>query len=622
MVAQFGVLGPVQITVGGTDVPVGGPKQRCVMGLLLLEPGRVVPTSRIAEAVWGADRPVEMTNALQAAVSRLRRVLSTRTDARLVSRADGYQLDVDEDQVDVHRARRLTAAARAGAAAGAEERATRLFEQALSLWRGRPFANVESALVQDRLVPQLELEYLGTVVESHDCALRMGHGARLIPQLSRLVEEHPFEQRLRSQLLIALYVAGRTVEALREYYRLRTVLVDELGIEPDEDLRRMHQAILRGVPASDLLRAHVPGAPVPPAVAVPSRLPPATDVLVGREAQVRQLTEWFGDSYGRPATAVLTGPPGAGKTALALHVARALGHRRFPDGQLYAGLDAAQNDPVGVLSSFLVELGVAPVDVPRRWDECVTRFRDLVAGRRILAVLDGVGDAASIARLLTAVEGCGVLLTTSGNVPDRPGALRIELDGLDREPSVRALAVIAGADRVADEPDVAAEVARLCAYNPRAIGIVGAALRTRRRVGMTDVVRSLGALQRTAPNGSMYSFAAVSYAEQPRAVRRLFRLLDMFDLPPVTARSLALVFGPAEPDVEQTLELLIRTRLVEAVGGSDETRYHIPAGVRSFARWHQDSDVDDAELVGLAGRMVRSWLSTVADSGHQDQPCS
>lgn len=615
MVAQFGVLGTVQVTVDGTDLPVGGPKQRCVMGMLLLEPGRVVPTGRIAEAVWGADRPAEMTNALQAAASRLRRVLATRTEARLVGRADGYQLEVDEDQVDVHRSRRLIAAARTHVATGAEARATQLFEQALSLWRGRPFANVDSALVQDRLVPPLSQEYLGALVESQDCALRMGHGARLIPQLSRLVEEYPFEQRLRAQLLVALYDAGRAVDALREYYRLRTVLVNELGIEPDDELRSMHQAILRGVPAGELVRTHVPGAPAArPVVDVSSQLPQPADPVLGREDQFRRLVAWFEESRDRQA--VLAGDPGVGKTALALWVARALAERCFPDGQLYADLGADHRDPVEVVAGFLLSLGIPAADVPRRWDECVARLRDAVDGRRVLVVFDGAGEESATARLLTAVDGCGVLVTTSGTVPEMAGALRIRLDGLDPLSSVAALV---GVDRFDAEP-AAAEVVRLCAYNARAIGLVGAALRMRPERGLAEVVARLTELRGT--DTVLHSGAAIGYERQSPTVRRLFRLLDLFDLPPLPLPSLALVFGTTEQEAEQTVGLLARARLVEALGGADGPRYRIPSGIRTFASRHPDLDVDDTELISHAGRVVRSWLSTVGAPSHQVQPRS
>lgn len=624
MVAQFGVLGTVQVTVDGTDLPVGGPKQRCVMGMLLLEPGRVVPTGRIAEAVWGADRPAEMTNALQAAASRLRRVLATRTEARLVGRADGYQLEVDEDQVDVHRSRRLIAAARTHVATGAEPRATQLFEQALSLWRGRPFANVDSALVQDRLVPPLSQEYLGALVESQDCALRMGHGARLIPQLSRLVEEYPFEQRLRAQLLVALYDAGRAVDALREYYRLRTVLVNELGIEPDDELRSMHQAILRGVPAGQLVRTHVPGVPAArPVVDVSSQLPQladpvdSADAVLGREDQFRRLVAWFDESPDRPA--VLAGDPGVGKTALALRVARALAERCFPDGQLYADLGADHRDPVEVVAGFLLTLGVPAADVPRRWDECVARLRDAVDGRRVLVVLDGAGEESATARLLTAVDGCGVLVTTSGTVPELAGALRVRLDGLDPRSSVAALAAIVGADRIDAEP-AAAEVVRLCAYNARAIGLVGAALRMGPDRGLAEVADRLTELRGT--DTVLHSGTAIGYERQSPTVRRLFRLLDLFDLPPLPLPSLALVFGMTEQEAERTVGLLSRARLVEALGGVDGPRYRIPGGIRTFASRHPDLDVDDTELISHAGRVVRSWLSTVGAPSHQDQPSS
>ena len=258
--AWFGLLGPVAAVVDGTRVSLGGPKQRCVLSLLLLEPGRVVSRERIVDAVWGDDPPDGAANALQAAVSRLRRVLRGHMGTSLVAHGSGYLVEVDPAQVDLHRFRELTVRARQCVQDGDDAGAAPLFDRAIALWRGQPLAGIDSDLMQQRVVPGLERERISALVDSHDLALRMDQGARLVPQLTQLVEEHPFEERLRVQLMLALQGRGQLAAALDVYRRWRALLADEHSLEPSEDIQRLQQSMLRGSPAAALVQRYAAAA--------------------------------------------------------------------------------------------------------------------------------------------------------------------------------------------------------------------------------------------------------------------------------------------------------------------------------------------------------------------------
>lgn len=302
--AMFGLLGPVEAVVDGERVSLGGPKQRCVLSLLLLEPGRVVSKERIIDAVWGEDPPDGAANALQAAVSRLRRVLGGQMGTSLVAHGSGYLVEVDPARVDLHRFRELATRARQSTQDGDDAAAAPLFDRAIALWRGRPLAGIDSDLVQQRVVPGLDRERISALVDSHDLALRMDQGARLVPQLTHLVEEHPFEERLHVQLMLALQSRGQLAAALDVYRKWRTLLADEHGLEPSEDIQRLHQSMLRGTPAATLVKRY---AAAPPARAVSAATGEVSATVAAYRAQ-RPLARLAFGLFGLAEVECLTAP--------------------------------------------------------------------------------------------------------------------------------------------------------------------------------------------------------------------------------------------------------------------------------------------------------------------------
>jgi DNA-binding SARP family transcriptional activator len=237
-VLEFRILGPLEVLKDGVSVPLAGQKQRALLALLLVRANDVVPTDRLVEQLWGDDAPRTASTSLQNFVSQLRKALGPEA---LETRAPGYRVQVDPEQLDLSRFDRLVRRAREAEAA---DRA-RLLEQALGLWRGSPLADFAYEPFAQHEIRRLEELRLATIEERIAADLELERHSELVPELEVLVAEHPQRERLRGQLMLALYRAGRQTEALQAYQDTRRDLVEGLGIEPGPELQRLHGAILR-----------------------------------------------------------------------------------------------------------------------------------------------------------------------------------------------------------------------------------------------------------------------------------------------------------------------------------------------------------------------------------------
>ena len=245
----FRLLGPLEVDDGDRPLPLGEGRHRIVLVLLLLHRNEAVPSERLIDALWGEAPPPTAAKVLQNHVSRLRRELGDRDGRRLQTRGHGYRLVVDGGEVD---ADRFEALLREGGQALAEERAAdaraRLLE-ALALWRGPPLADVAYEEFAQAEIARLEEQHAAAVEQRIDADLALGRHADVVPELEGLVADHPLRERLRAQLMIALYRCGRQADALEVYNAGRETLRDELGVEPGPALRELQVAILRQDPA-------------------------------------------------------------------------------------------------------------------------------------------------------------------------------------------------------------------------------------------------------------------------------------------------------------------------------------------------------------------------------------
>jgi len=583
----FRVLGAVEADVAVAGL--GGPRQRCLLGLLLLEAGRVVPAGRIAEAIWGDDPPANSRNSIQATVSRLRRVLAGLPGVRLVARGDGYALEIDPRQVDLHRFRELVGLARE--AAGSDgERAAALYEQALTLWRGAPLADVSSDLVRQRLAPALERERLAARLDQHDVLLALGRAAELTSILLELVDEHPFEQRLCGQLMRTLAAVGRPTEGLAVYQALRARLADELGLDPAEELRELEVAILRGEPQPGGGQVVPPAQPAAAGASgtrpTPAQLPADVADFTGRTAVVSSMRALLTEPAAASRVLVVSGAGGIGKSALANHVAHQIrGH--YPDGQLHATLRGATATPMDtgeVMAGFLRGLRVS--DIPQDLSERASLYRSVLADRRVLIVLDDARDAAQVRPLLPGATGCAVLVTTRPSMANLVEAKHVPLSPLTSDETTALFASITGAPRVAAEPAATDEVAAACGGLPLAVrvaagrlvarpawGVATLATRLRNRRHLLDELR-LGDLQ-------VRVTFQVSYQVLPEPTARAFRTLGVLDHPEQDLPAIAALLGLDLSTAETVLEELVDTCLLDCPAPG---RYRLHDLLHAFAR--------------------------------------
>jgi DNA-binding SARP family transcriptional activator len=477
--AEFRLLGDVEVYADGQLIKIGYAQLRNVFAVLLVEVNRPISVDQILDRVWGQRRlPRHPRRAVQHNITVLRKALGSVRDATIVHRSGGYQLTIDADTVDVHRFKALIEQARA---TQRDERAAPLFTQALRLWRGDPCAGLDTPwgnslrtlLITERQAAELDLT---------DIRLRLGQHGMLLPELSDQVQRHPLDERVAGQYLLALYRSGRQAQALEYYQQIRRSLADQLGVDPSAPLQRLYQQVLAADPAL-AAPAPRPGSGTVSAP-VPRQLPAPPPLFTGRLRELGQLSAALnaaGQPGGTMVVSAIRGTGGIGKTWLALHWA----HQhldQFPDGQLHVNLRGF--DPAGkpmpantAIRGFLDALGVDPHAVPVDDDAQVGLYRSLVAGRKMLIVLDNAHDTGQVAPLLPGGTTCTVLITSrrqlTGLVAEH-GARSLDLDVLPVADARNLLARRIGTERLAAEPQALAELLDGCAGLPLALGIVAA----------------------------------------------------------------------------------------------------------------------------------------------------
>lgn len=557
MVVEFAVLGEVRVRVGGEDLDVGPARQRSVLAVLLVEAGRTVTADQLVDRVWGERAPVRARHALYSYLCRLRAALADVAGCGIDRRGGGYVLRVDADTVDLHLFRDLLDKARA--ADGGQ--ALALYDRALGLWRGEPFAELDSpwlASVRDRVTE----ERFTAEVQRHEVALDLGMHAELLAELATATEARPFDERLAGQHVLALHRCGRRAEALTRYRQFRARLVAEIGVEPGEPLQRLHQRML-----AEQVPQPTTAVRIPP----PRQLPAASPWFVPRTRELGLLDDALA------GVVVVTGAGGTGKTSLALGWA----HRqddRFPDGQLY--VDLRGFDPVGrplcpsaALHGLLEALGVPPEQVPAGREARAARYRGLLAGKRVLVVLDNAYDADQVRPLLPGDPRCLTLVTSRDRLADlvaREGAVPVPLAVLDEDEAVSLLERRLGHGRVADEPGAVTALVAHSARLPLALAVVAGravsnpAFPLRALAAeLRDECTRLDALEADGTSAGVRTVFSWSYRTLSADAARLFRLLGTHPGPDADRFAIASLAGVEVPQARALLSELTRTHLVD-----------------------------------------------------------
>jgi DNA-binding SARP family transcriptional activator/Flp pilus assembly protein TadD len=620
---DFGVLGPVEVRARGVLVDAGHARRRAVLAVLLLELGRVVSAEALIDRVWGEDPPPSVRNVLYGHVARLRAALAGAGDGgvSLSRRGAGYLLQADPEQVDLYRFRGLTG--EAGAAAGDDVRAGALLGQALCLWRGPALAGLASGWL-DRMRASLELERTAAVLDLTDVRLRQGQHAGLVAELVAQATATPADERLIGQLMLALYRSGRQADALRWFEQTRQHLADEFGADPAPQLRALHQQILRADPALALPEPEV-SAGATPAGPAPRQLPADVAAFTGRTAELAELDKLLADAGDRRVTGVVisavSGTAGVGKTALAVHWAHRVAER-FPDGQLHVnlrGYDPAQPLTAGdALAVFLRALGVNGQDITADEDERAARYRSLLAGKRILIVLDNASDTEQVRPLLPGTAACAVLVTSRdalAGLVARHGAVRIDLDLLPLPDAVSLLCELIG-DRAAADPEATAPLARLCCRLPLALRIAAELATARPAVPLASLVAELGDQRRRLdlleaggdPRTAVRAVFSWSYQHLDADAARAFRLAGLHPGPELEPYALAALTGTGLEQARQALDVLVQAHLIQRAGHG---RYGLHDLLRAYAAELAAQDSEDEQRAALT-RLFDYYLHAAA----------
>ncbi len=472
---EFRILGPLEVRHAGRPVALGGPRQRAVLAALVARANEPASVPYLTDAIWDTP-PVAPESNLRTYIAGLRRCFTDAgaDPAGLRTQANTYVLDVDPDDIDAHQFTHWSTLGDQALEQGDHQTAAARFANALALWRGEPFEGLTVGPLLRADTTRWHDRWL-TVRERHaHSMIELGAHDDVLADLRRLVSAHPLRERLWALLLLAQYRAGRPAEALATYQDARRVLADELGVDPGAELRDLHERILRGTvaPAG---AGQQPFAPV-----TPRQLPTVPRLFTGRTPELARITEIA--AAGPPSgIAVIGGFGGTGKTSLALYWAHQHLHH-FPDGQLYVNLrgfdpTAAPVPPLSALQDFLEALGVPPSAIPAELDGCAALYRSVIAGKRMLVLLDNARDAEHAQPLLPGGDTCFALVTSRHQLTGliaAHGAQLVALDVFDTPEAREFLALTLGKERLTAEPDAATELLRHCAGLPLALAIIAA----------------------------------------------------------------------------------------------------------------------------------------------------
>ncbi|MCK2237947.1 MULTISPECIES: BTAD domain-containing putative transcriptional regulator [unclassified Crossiella] len=583
---EFRVLGPLEVRVGGVALVIGAAKQRVLLAALLLQAGDEVRFEELTGTLWESAPPASPRAALHTYVRRLRQALP---GPDLINTTEhGYRVDLAPEQLDLFRLRSLiTGAERARAAEDADSERACLAE-ALDLWRGPVLVDIPSEPLRQTDAARLSEQRLVLLERRIELDLDLGRHRELVGELTELTTRHPLRERFWEQLLLAQVRGGRQAEALRAFGRISSLLKAELGVRPGAALRALHEAILR---ADTSLYRRAQRKPVPPGP-VPAQLPADIPDFIGRAA----LTEQIGEALTGSGLVALSGPPGAGKTALAVHT----GHRlreHFPDGQLHVNLRGYAPEPAlapeQILARFLRALGVRPEQVPIRVEAQTAMYRRLLADRRVLVLLDNAADPAQIAPLLPESPGCAVLVTSRTEFPHS-----IPVGMLDPAESVDLLSSILGPAAVRAEPESVAALADTCAHLPLALRVAAANLLGHQVGDYLDQLRQGDRLAKLAVDGDAAAAVRLtfdlSYTELAPDRQYAFRTLA---LAPGTDLSLRAAAVMLDWPIDQAREVLTNLVTVSLLQTTSLDRYGYHDLIRLYAR--QKAGPDGTEVARL-----------------------
>ncbi|MGV9385183.1 AfsR/SARP family transcriptional regulator [Nonomuraea sp. NPDC003707] len=635
----FTLLGPVRVLREEREVRLGGPQQRAFLALLLAAAGQPVGVDDLVDGLWGQDPPPTALNVLHRNVGRLRRALEPGLPAReagrwLLPAAGGYRLAVDAAGADLLRFRDQVARARAAAAEDRPAEAVEHYVRALGLWQGAVAAGIPPAVRARPVFVALDREYAAAVGVAANYALAVGRPAPLLPAVRAAAEREPLDELLQARLVQLLAATGRRSAARDHYLQVRARLAEDLGIDPGPELTAAGEDVLHR-PAAHGAHATMTGPAGPTArpsmtrptqpgvwasVARPAQLPADPPVFEGRHTELAQLPSPEEDHAGPDAAQVrvIYGMGGIGKTTLAVHWAHQVAHH-YADGQLFLNLRGFHSSDQAMsageaLDALLAGLGVAAEEIPVDVEARAALFRDRVAGRRMLLLLDNARDVRQVRPLLPASPGCLVIVTSRNRLDGLAGAHPLVLEPLPAREAADLLRARLGAARVEAEPDATAQILSLCGGLPLALVAVAAHALTHPSFTLASIAAELRqargnldgftGFDATAAPQAVFSW---SYRALTPAAARLFRLLGTAPGPDISASAAAGLAGLSLSGVRPPLlELTAAHLLTEHVPG----RFTFHDLIRAYAAETAAEEEADHDVTAALHRLLDHYLRT------------
>ncbi|WP_089251796.1 AfsR/SARP family transcriptional regulator [Asanoa hainanensis] len=615
------ILGAVEIVADGVVAALTSAPARTVLAALALRSGVLVQVDDLVDMVWGAAPPRTAVNQLQIAVHRIRRAFAPaglNPQVLLATHPAGYRLAADAVEVDLGAFRSLTAGAAQRAASADWSGASKGYEAALRLWRGRACQDASGERIRSAggLLDAERMEAL-----QRHLAVDLLAGRPVTEQTADLVLAEPLRERFWVLHVLGLALEGRQAEALAAYRRAQQVLADELGLDPGAELRSLERHVLLGDTGAGvaLVRAWFGGSPARPAPRV-LQLPADVAYFTGRVAELERVGALLSGAFARPVTVCASGLGGAGKTTLAVHLAH-----RLDTEAVFVDLHGTEPSPpeaYQVMGSILRSLGLPGPSVPSDRDARAGLYRSTMAERRPLLVLDNAAGEAQVRPLLPGAPGCRTIVTSRSTLSGLDGAVAVEPGVLGARDAAALLDNVSGRSRTVDEPDAARRLLSLCGGLPLALRIVG--VRLARQPG-TSLERMAARLD---DERSRLDELAVGdrdvravFAESLRLVDEsaalLLRRLALLPVPSAGASLAAALLDVGLPDASRRLERLSAASLVSVWDTGQELRYRMHDLVRLFAR----ELCEDADVAALR-RGYEALLSQAlrADLGSRPYP--
>ncbi|XRQ09018.1 BTAD domain-containing putative transcriptional regulator [Actinomadura welshii] len=629
---EFRLLGPVEVVLDGEPVGLPAARQEIVLAMLLLEANRVVPVSRLVDALWDESQPATAKSQVHISVSALRRLLARPGAQPIETRSPGYLIRTPDDALDLKRFENLVAEAAAAAAEQRPAEAVRHYRTALALWRGPAMAGIESRVVQVYATRWDETR-LAKLEDCLDLELQLGRHHELIGELSELVAQHPLRERFRAQVMLALYRSGRQADALEVFRAGRDILQQELGLDPSRELRRLESAILASDRSLDLPSGGGRATVQERQAAIPAlhQLPAATADFTGREELIEQVLallsrDGTGSEARRVPVVVLTGKGGVGKTALALTAAHQL-QDRYPDGQIFAQRrngSEPSDSPARVRERLLRSFGIAPAALPADPADQAALYRSWLAERRVLIVVDDAASVDQVTAILPGSATCAMIVTSRNRLAGLEGAYQFEVGALDERSGTALVARVIGEERARAEPEAVRALVGLCDNLPLALRIAAAKLAARQHWPIGRLVRRLADERRRLDEldldgVSVRTTISLSFESLPVDGRRLLMRLGL--LGPIDFASwVAAPLLDSDIDVaEDTLETLAEAHLVEVRTERDgPTRYQLHDLVRIYAVERLAGEERTEERSAALRRLLGCWLFLAAEAHRRE----